>query len=107
MNKGHVFPIGVYIQITVKEKDITTCALIDTGSEISIFKGFLINQWNNEVHIKIKGVTGDAEDIKRSAQQVDVILGSKIIPIKRVYEYNALECDILLGNEFLQQFQYY
>ena len=51
------YPMSVYIQINIIEKDIDTCALIDTDSEITIMKSFFIklmeterkikNHWNN------------------------------------------------------------
>ena len=57
MNNQISFPLAVYIQVTIIETDITTCALIDTGSDITIFKSFLITTWENKSKIKITGVT--------------------------------------------------
>lgn len=37
--------ILTYIEITVKELDITTTALIDTGSEVTFFQNFLLPNW--------------------------------------------------------------
>ena len=53
MNNQISFPLAVYIQVTIVETNITTCALIDTGSDITIFKNFLIKSWNENSKIKI------------------------------------------------------
>ena len=105
--KGINFPLSVFIQLTLFKENITTCALIDTGSEITILKTFLIKKWEIDNNIRIKGITGQSQAIKNVARDVEIILGSKIILIKQVYKYNALEADILLGNDFLEQFQFY
>ena len=107
MNNQISFPLAVYIQVTIIETDITTCALIDTGSDITIFKNFLIKTWENKSKIKITGVTGEETQIINSADKISIILGSKQIIINKIYSYDKLECDILLGNDFIQQFQYY
>lgn len=107
MNNQISFPLAVYIQVTIIETDITTCALIDTGSDIIIFKSFLIKTWENKSKIKITEVTGEETQIINSADKISIILGSKQIIINKIYSYDKLECDILLGNDFIQQFQYY
>ena len=40
-------PILTYIEVTVKELDITTTALIDTGFEVTFFQNFLLPNWEN------------------------------------------------------------
>lgn len=39
------FPLTVYVQIGFIETKIITCAVIDTGSEITLIKSFLWNKW--------------------------------------------------------------
>ena len=39
-------PILTYIDVTVKELDITTTALIDIGSEVTFFQDFLLPKWD-------------------------------------------------------------
>ena len=51
--------ILTYIDVTVKELDITSTALIDTGSEVTFFQDFLLPKWDkrpNDRKIRIKGV---------------------------------------------------
>ena len=36
------FPVLTYIEATIKELDITTATLIDTGSEVTFFRSFLL-----------------------------------------------------------------
>jgi len=53
------FPILTYIEATVKELDITITVLIDTGSEVTFFRNFLLPHWEklrSDKRIKIKGV---------------------------------------------------
>ena len=52
-------PILTYIDVTVKELDITTTTLIDTGSEVIFFQDFSLPKWDklqNDRKIRIKGV---------------------------------------------------
>ena len=39
------FPLTVYVQIGFIETEVITCAVIDTGSEITLIKSFLWNKW--------------------------------------------------------------
>ena len=39
------FPILRYIDVTVKELDITTTALINTDSKVAFFQDFLLPKW--------------------------------------------------------------
>ena len=55
------YPMSVDIQIKIIEKDIDTCALIDTDSEITIMKSFLSNQWKQNGKLKIIGIIGDKQ----------------------------------------------
>ena len=36
-----------------------------------------------------------------------IMIHNKIIKIGKVYQYDNIECDIILGNDFLQQFSIY
>ena len=101
------YHMSVYIQINIIEKNIDTCALIDTGSEITIMKTFLSNQWKPNGKIKLVDITGDKQQINQSSLNFEILLGSKIVRINHIFQYDQLDCDILLGNDFLQQFQYY
>ena len=57
--------------------------------------------------ISIKGVTGNKESIKKQKDNVEVIIQNKIVKIGKVDQYDKVECDIILGNYFLQQFSIY
>ena len=39
------FPVLTHIEATTKELDITTTALIDTGSEVTFCRNFLLPTW--------------------------------------------------------------
>ena len=101
------YPLSVYIQINITEKDIDTCALIDTGSEITIMKSFLSTKWEPNGKLKIIGITGDKQQVNLSLLNFEILLGSKLLCINQVFQYANMDCDILLGNDFIQQFQYY
>ena len=40
------FPILTYVEATVKDLDITTTALLDTGSEVTFFRDFLLPKFS-------------------------------------------------------------
>ena len=101
------YPMSVYIQLNVTEKDIDTCALIDIGSEITIMKSFLSTKWETNGKLKIFGITGDKQQVNQSLLNCEILLGSKLVRINHVFQYNNMDCDILLGNDFIQQFQSY
>ena len=101
------YPMSIYIQINIIEKDIDTCALIDTGSEITIMKSFLSNQWKPNGKLKIIGITRDKEQVNQSLINFKILLGSKIVRVNQIFQYDRMDCDLLLGNDFIQQFQYY
>ena len=96
--------MSVYIQINITEKDIDTCALIDTGSEITIMKSFLSNQWKPNGKLKIIGITRDEQQVNQSLINFEILLGSKIVRINQIFQYDRMDCDTLLGNDFIQQF---
>ena len=99
--------MSVYIQINIIEKNIDTCALIDTSSEITIMKSFLSNQWKSNGKLKIIGITCDKQQVNQSLINFKIFLGSKIVRVNHIFQYDRMDCDILLGNDFIQQFQYY
>ena len=43
--------ILTYIDVTIKELDITTTALIDIGSEATFFQDFLLPKWESSLMI--------------------------------------------------------
>ena len=95
------FPLTVYVQIGFIETEVITCAVIDTGSEITLIKNFLWNKWKKlDKSLTIKGVTGKSS-IEQYEQNMLIIIGSKIVTIKNVYAYDQLEIDVLLGNDFI------
>ena len=96
------YPMSVYIQINITEKDIDTCALIDIGNEITIMKSFLSNQCKSNGKLKIIGITGDKQQVNQSLINFEILLGSKIVCINQIFQYNNMDCDILLGNDFIQ-----
>ena len=104
--KEITFPTMVFIIVKILETKLYTCGLIDTGSEITIFKSFLLKEWEN-TKISIKGVTGEKEKITKQKENVEIMIPNKIVKIGKVYQYNNIECDIILGNDFLQQFSIY
>ena len=52
-------------------------------------------------------MTGEKEKITKQKENVEIMIQNKIIKIGKVYQYNNIECDIILGNDFLQQFSIY
>ena len=57
--------------------------------------------------ISIKDVTGEKEKITKQKENVEIMIQNKIVKIGKVYQYNNIECDIIFGNDFLQQFSIY
>ena len=80
------YPMSVYIQINIPEKDIDTCALIDTGSEITIMQSFLSNRWESNEKLKIVGITGDKQQVNQSILNFEILFGSKIISINQIFQ---------------------
>ena len=80
------YPMSVYIEINILEKDIDTCALIDTGSEITIMKSFLSNRWESNEKLKIVGITGDKQQVNQSILNFEILFGSKIISINQIFQ---------------------
>ena len=91
--KEIIFPTMVFI-------------MVNTGSKITIFKSFLLKEWEN-TKISRKGVTRNKEKITKQKENVEIMIRNKIIKIGKVYQYDNIECDIILGNDFLQQFSIY
>ena len=104
--KEITYPTMVFIIVNILETKLYTCGLIDTGSEITIFKSFLLKECEN-TKISIKGVTGNKEKITKQNKNVEIMIHNKIIKIGKVYQYDNIEGDIILGNDFLQQFSIY
>ena len=97
------FLILTYIDTTVKETYIITTTLIDIGFEVIFFQDFLLLKWEKLLSdriIKIKGVHPITTSIHLVQGNVSIILGSKILNIPLVLQYN-LGYDILLGNDTL------
>ena len=49
--------ILTYIKMTIKDLDVTTASLIDTGSEITFFQDFLVPKWeklSSDKRLKLK-----------------------------------------------------
>ena len=72
----------------------------------NILKKFIKKKWE-DTKISIKGVTGNKEEITKQKESVEIMIHNKIIKIGKVYQYDNIECDIILGNDFLQQFSIY
>ena len=45
-NERNYIPYMVFIMVNIPETKLYTCGLVDTGSEITIFKSFLLKEWN-------------------------------------------------------------
>jgi len=80
-------PILTYIDVTVKELDITTTALIDTGSQVTFFQDFLLPQWDklsNDRKIRIKGVHPIPTYLDLVQSNVSITLGQKILTVPKI-----------------------
>ena len=104
--KEITFPTMIFIMVNIPETKLHTCGLVDTESEITIFKSFLLKEWK-DAKISIKAITGNKEEITKQKESVEIMTHNKIIKIGKVYQYDNIECDIILGNDFLQQFSIY
>ena len=100
------FPTMVFIIVNILETKLYTCGLIDTESEITIFKSFLLKELK-DTKISIKYVTRNKEKITKQKESVEIMIQNKIVKIGKVYEYDNIECEIILGKDFLQQFSIY
>ena len=69
-------------------------------------KIFLIKEWK-DTKISIKGVTRNKEKITKQKEIVEIMIHNKLVKIGKVYQYDNIECDIILENDFLQQFSKY
>ena len=58
--KEITFPTMIFIIVNIPEIKLDTCGLVDTGSEITIFKIFLLKEWK-DTKISIQGITGNKE----------------------------------------------
>ena len=76
--KEITFPTMVFIMVNILETKLYTCGLVDTGSEITIFKRFLLKEWK-DTKIFIKGVTRNKEDITKQKENVEIMIHNKII----------------------------
>ena len=57
-----------------------------------------------DTKISIKDVTRNKEKITKQKESVEIMIHNKIVKIEKVYQYDNIECDIILGNDFSQQF---
>ena len=89
------FPAMVFIIVNILETKLYTCGLIDTGSQITLLK-----DWK-DTKISIKGVTANKGKIAKQKKNVEIMIQNKIVKIRKVYQYNKIEFDITLGNDFL------
>ena len=78
--KEITFPTIVFIMVNIPETKLYTCGLIDTESQITIFKIFLLKEWK-ETKISIKGVTGNKENITKQKESVEIMIYNKIVKI--------------------------
>ena len=67
--KEITFPTMVFIIVKILETKLYTCGLIDTRSEIIIFKSCLLKEWEN-TKISIKGVTENKEKITKKKKRM-------------------------------------
>ena len=78
------FPILQYIDITVKDLDTTTIALIDIGLEVPFSQDFLLSKWEklpSDRKIRIKGVHPTTTYLECVQSNVSFILRNKILNI--------------------------
>ena len=64
--------------VNILETKLYTSGLVDTVSEITIFKSFLLKEWKN-TKISIKGVTANKEKITKQKENVEIMIHNKII----------------------------
>ena len=67
------FPTMVFILVNIPETKLYIRGLIDTGSEITILKSFLLKDWKN-TKISIKGVTRNKEKIPKQKENVEIMI---------------------------------
>ena len=84
------FPTMVFIMVNILETKLYTCGLIDTGSEITIFKRFLLKEWK-DIKISIKCVTRNKEKITKQKESVEIMIHNKIVHIVKFYQYDNIE----------------
>ena len=82
----------MYFPRKTKMKKITFLTMV---SKITIFKSFLLKELK-DTKISIKGVTRNKEDITKQKESVEIMIHNKIIKIGKVYQYDNIECDIIL-----------
>ena len=63
----------VFIMVNIPVTKLYTCGLVDTGSEITIFKSYLLKKWK-DTKIPIKGVTGNKEEITKQKENVEIMI---------------------------------
>ena len=86
------FSVLTYIETTVKDLDITTTALLDTGSEVTFLCDFLLPTWEKlpaDKRFKIQGVHPTPTYLNLVQSNVSVILGNKILTIPLVLQYDS------------------
>ena len=98
------FPTIVFIIVNIPETKLYTCGLIDIELKITILKNSLLKDWK-DTKISIKGVIENKEKIAK--QNVEIMIQNKFVKIEKVYQYDKIEDNIILGNDFLQQFSIY
>ena len=49
--KEITFPTMVFIMVNILETKLYTCGLVDTGSEIAIFKSFVLKEWGKYLNL--------------------------------------------------------
>ena len=89
-----------FIIVNILETKLYTCGLIDIGLEITILKNVLLNDCK-DTKIYIKGVTRNKEKIAKQKGNVEIMIQNKIKKIGKVYQYDKIERDIILGNDFV------
>ena len=67
--KEITFPTMIFITLNIPETKLYTWRLIDTRSEITIFKSFLLKEWK-VTKISIKGVTRNKEEKLHNKKKV-------------------------------------
>ena len=75
--KEITFPTMVFVMVNIRETKLYTCGLIDTRSEITIFKSLLLKEWK-DIKISIKGVTGNKKIITKHKESVEIMIHNKI-----------------------------
>lgn len=109
MPKFTAIPTTVVIKVTLVTfpEHVLTCALIDTGSQITLVNRAFLKWQPNPEKFVATGITDKGILISEYYPNLNIILGSKVVKAIVVYPSMIDKYDVILGNDFIQLFQSY